>query len=80
MDTQFKSNTCTILHQRGIQQNCASPYKLISNKLDRKTELLYKRDLLAHYGCVNAVEFSNNGEFLVSGLFPLFSIEKVDVE
>uniref|UniRef100_A0A8C9T433 Ddb1 and cul4 associated factor 5 n=1 Tax=Scleropages formosus TaxID=113540 RepID=A0A8C9T433_SCLFO len=29
---------------------------------------LYKRDLLGHFGCVNAIEFSNNGgEWLVSG-------------
>ncbi|XP_006632771.1 DDB1- and CUL4-associated factor 5 [Lepisosteus oculatus] len=29
---------------------------------------LYKKDLLGHFGCVNAIEFSNNGgEWLVSG-------------
>ncbi|XP_046402157.1 DDB1- and CUL4-associated factor 5 isoform X2 [Ischnura elegans] len=28
---------------------------------------LYRKDLLAHYGCVNAIEFSNEGELLVSG-------------
>ncbi|KAE8587435.1 hypothetical protein XENTR_v10021969 [Xenopus tropicalis] len=29
---------------------------------------LYKKDLLGHYGCVNAIEFSNNGgNMLVSG-------------
>ncbi|NP_001090592.1 DDB1 and CUL4 associated factor 5 L homeolog [Xenopus laevis] len=29
---------------------------------------LYKKDLLGHYGCVNAIEFSNNGgHMLVSG-------------
>uniref|UniRef100_A0AAV2JD72 DDB1- and CUL4-associated factor 5 n=1 Tax=Knipowitschia caucasica TaxID=637954 RepID=A0AAV2JD72_KNICA len=29
---------------------------------------LYKRDMLGHFGCVNAIEFSNNGgEWLVSG-------------
>lgn len=29
---------------------------------------LHRRDLLGHYGCVNAIEFSNNGgEFIVSG-------------
>lgn len=29
---------------------------------------LYKKDMLGHFGCVNAIEFSNNGgEYLVSG-------------
>jgi len=28
---------------------------------------LYRKDLRAHYGCVNAIEFSNKGELLVSG-------------
>ncbi|XP_067119886.1 DDB1- and CUL4-associated factor 5-like [Centruroides vittatus] len=28
---------------------------------------LYRKDLFAHYGCVNAIEFSANGEWLVSG-------------
>ncbi|GBP70056.1 DDB1- and CUL4-associated factor 5 [Eumeta japonica] len=28
---------------------------------------LYRRDLVCHYGCVNAIEFSRNGELLVSG-------------
>ncbi|XP_077494172.1 DDB1- and CUL4-associated factor 5 [Amblyomma americanum] len=28
---------------------------------------LYRKDLYAHYGCVNAIEFSDDGEWLVSG-------------
>ena len=28
---------------------------------------LYKKDLFAHYGCVNAIEFSNDGSLFVSG-------------
>lgn len=28
---------------------------------------LYKRDLVSHFGCVNAIEFSNDGNLLVSG-------------
>lgn len=27
----------------------------------------YRKDLVAHYGCVNAIEFSDEGELLVSG-------------
>ncbi|RVE41484.1 hypothetical protein evm_013871 [Chilo suppressalis] len=28
---------------------------------------LYRRDLVCHFGCVNAIEFSSNGELLASG-------------
>lgn len=28
---------------------------------------LYRRDLKSHYGCVNAIEFSNDGLNIVSG-------------
>lgn len=35
---------------------------------------LYRRDLLCHFGCVNAIEFSSNGELLVSGMsFHIYS-------
>lgn len=30
---------------------------------------LYRKDLYAHYGCVNAIEFSHEGDLLVSGKF-----------
>ncbi|KAK7103564.1 hypothetical protein V1264_018436 [Littorina saxatilis] len=32
-----------------------------------KSESLYCRDLKSHYGCVNAIEFSNDGLFITSG-------------
>lgn len=28
---------------------------------------LYRKDLISHFGCVNAIEFSNEGELLISG-------------
>lgn len=28
---------------------------------------LYQKDLVAHYGCVNAIEFSDEGDLLFSG-------------
>ncbi|XP_005988421.1 DDB1- and CUL4-associated factor 5 isoform X2 [Latimeria chalumnae] len=45
---------------------------LIKDKFQRKRlegcSNLYKKDLLGHFGCVNAIEFSTNGgEWLVSG-------------
>lgn len=30
---------------------------------------LFRKDLLAHYGCVNAIEFSNQGDLLASGMY-----------
>lgn len=29
---------------------------------------LFKRDLKSHFGCVNAIEFSKEGEWLISGM------------
>lgn len=40
--------------------------RLLKERLNKATNL-YRKDLLAHYGCVNAIEFSNSGKFLVSG-------------
>lgn len=28
---------------------------------------LYRKELYAHFGCVNAIEFSDDGQFMVSG-------------
>lgn len=33
------------------------------------SKYLYSKNLLAHFGCVNAIEFSNGGELLASGLW-----------
>lgn len=30
---------------------------------------LYRKNLVAHYGCVNAIEFSSVGDLLISGNF-----------
>ncbi|XP_022909763.1 DDB1- and CUL4-associated factor 5 [Onthophagus taurus] len=40
--------------------------KLFKERL-RNAKNLYRKDLLAHYGCVNAIEFSEEGNLLVSG-------------
>lgn len=49
----------------------------IKNKLFKerfaKARNLYRKDLLAHYGCVNAIEFSTEGELLVSGKYRSFN-------
>lgn len=28
---------------------------------------LFRKDLVSHYGCVNAIEFSSKGDLLISG-------------
>ncbi|XP_042203243.1 DDB1- and CUL4-associated factor 5-like isoform X2 [Homarus americanus] len=38
----------------------------LSRRLDASKNL-YRKDLYAHYGCVNAIEFSREGDLLVSG-------------
>ncbi|KAB7506480.1 DDB1- and CUL4-associated factor 5 [Armadillidium nasatum] len=40
--------------------------EFLSKRLD-SAHNLYRRDLFSHYGCVNALEFSQEGNFLVSG-------------
>lgn len=35
---------------------------------------LYRKDLYSHYGCVNAIEFSDSGQWLVSGLYLFLSL------
>ncbi|CAH0728522.1 unnamed protein product, partial [Brenthis ino] len=40
--------------------------QLYNKRLDAAKNL-YRRDLVCHFGCVNAIEFSSNGELLVSG-------------
>ncbi|KAL4717930.1 hypothetical protein ACJJTC_001348 [Scirpophaga incertulas] len=37
------------------------------NKRLNAAKNLFRRDLVCHFGCVNAIEFSSNGELLVSG-------------
>lgn len=70
--------------------NVASPLTYLNNREygllpDFKSEFfksrlnvaknLYRRDLVCHFGCVNAIEFSSNGELLISGIYFLsFSI------
>ncbi|KAL0127516.1 hypothetical protein PUN28_003060 [Cardiocondyla obscurior] len=41
--------------------------RFLVNARFENSENLYRKDLLSHYGCVNAIEFSNQGDLLVSG-------------
>ena len=57
------SNILDILHQR--QQKIQSPKDFLSLKI--KSKHWRSKDLKAHFGCVNALAFSHNGQFLASG-------------
>ncbi|XP_076063729.1 uncharacterized protein LOC143038430 [Oratosquilla oratoria] len=45
---------------------CTSAASFLTRRMDVARNL-YRKDLYAHYGCVNAIEFSKEGELLVSG-------------
>lgn len=51
---------------RYFNENLVIKNKLFKERLARAKNL-YRKDLYAHYGCVNAIEFSSEGELLVSG-------------
>ena len=57
------SNILDILHQR--QQKIQSPKDFLSLKF--KSKHWRSKDIKAHFGCVNALAFSHNGQFLASG-------------
>lgn len=40
--------------------------RLVDERLD-KSRNLFRKDLLSHYGCVNAIEFLKDGDLIVSG-------------
>ncbi|XP_059548277.1 DDB1- and CUL4-associated factor 5 isoform X2 [Myotis daubentonii] len=55
------------LSQRGLHGDPLLTQDFQRRRL-RGCRNLYKKDLLGHFGCVNAIEFSNNGgQWLVSG-------------
>ncbi|XP_042705277.1 DDB1- and CUL4-associated factor 5 isoform X3 [Chrysemys picta bellii] len=59
------------LSQRGLQGDPLLTQDFQRRRL-RGCRNLYKKDLLGHFGCVNAIEFSNNGgQWLVSEPFCL---------
>lgn len=53
--------------QRQYKNNVFIKNNLFNERL-AKARNLYRKDLLAHYGCVNAIEFSKDGEYLISGM------------
>lgn len=61
------ANCVSHLINRQIGENVHNfKSNLLSERLGAARSL-YRSDLLAHYGCVNAIEFSADGELLISG-------------
>lgn len=71
-------NPINYVIERQYKDNIFIKNKLNSARLS-KAKNLYRKDLLAHYGCVNAIEFSLDGEYLVSGKSYFYIIDNVDL-
>ncbi|XP_015918100.2 uncharacterized protein [Parasteatoda tepidariorum] len=54
-----------LTHQQQYEMNEGGIQLL--NRRFRYSRNLFKKDLYAHYGCVNAIEFSNDGQWMISG-------------
>lgn len=55
------------IYRRQIGDNIVNFRQNLYRERLRCAKNLYKKDLLSHYGCVNAIEFSHDGNLLVSG-------------
>ena len=61
-----------------INERAVTGNPLLCNRLFRdrvcKAKSLYNRNLVGHFGCVNAIEFSNKGgQFLASGKLQIYT-------
>ncbi|XP_012258334.2 DDB1- and CUL4-associated factor 5 [Athalia rosae] len=59
-------NPISYIANRQIDDHVNSTKGLVNARLSY-SENLFRKDLQSHYGCVNAIEFSKEGELLVSG-------------
>lgn len=75
---QFKNTM--VSHHFARQYGFSSPdsfhSRLFKNRLSQ-AKSLFKRDLVSHFGCVNAIEFSKDGKFLTSGLYSKYLQESL---
>ncbi|XP_062534582.1 DDB1- and CUL4-associated factor 5-like isoform X1 [Armigeres subalbatus] len=62
-----EANILGQLVSRQLGDNVVNFRSNLFNERLRIARNLYKKDLVSHYGCVNAIEFSQEGELLVSG-------------
>lgn len=59
-------NPINFIVQREYKDGIFIKNELFAKRLECARNL-FRKDLLSHYGCVNAIEFSNEGELLISG-------------
>uniref|UniRef100_A0A1B6L8U1 Uncharacterized protein n=1 Tax=Graphocephala atropunctata TaxID=36148 RepID=A0A1B6L8U1_9HEMI len=59
-------NTVGYLNSREYSDSSYTSKQILSSRLNT-AKSLYSKNLLGHFGCVNAIEFSNSGELLASG-------------
>ena len=48
-------------------KNISGTWRPIIDHCISKSKNLFRKNLYAHYGCVNAIEFSPDGDMLISG-------------
>ena len=60
-------NSLSYINKRSQNYNGADKQSFIRERVTHASNL-YRSDLEGHFGCVNAIEFSNHGgEFMASG-------------
>lgn len=72
------ANPISHIMSRQIGDNIVSFRQNLFRERLANSQNLYRMNMIAHYGCVNAIEFSKNGDLLTSGKFLLFSFPSVD--
>jgi DDB1- and CUL4-associated factor 5 len=64
------TNTCNLLQVLNNLSNGRDPASVRGNLFRARLDVaknLYKKDLVSHFGCVNAIEFDKTGQYLISG-------------
>ncbi|XP_015183769.1 PREDICTED: DDB1- and CUL4-associated factor 5 [Polistes dominula] len=61
-----KSSPLSYIFARQIDDKIDHCKRLVNSRFS-ESENLFRKDLQSHYGCVNAIEFSRQGDLLVSG-------------
>lgn len=67
--SMMSGKKCSPLNYVCTREKCdllAQPTGMLRSRLKSATNL-FRKDLYSHYGCVNAIEFSKDGDWLVSG-------------
>lgn len=69
--SQLNSTLRTVTCNEYGLSSTGSPSQAINSLIKHKfaqSSDLFKKNLYSHYSCVNAIEFSNDGRWMVSGM------------